>query len=89
MSGYTDQVVLNSWNGRPTLTITVIDDAPHMHWLVEGHVEDRDVWLEMQLTWAEANHLIDSGPLYLDKWVAERPGRAHMNAAPPPRLETA
>jgi len=77
-------VVLKSHNSRPSLFIeleVVQDEAGEtrlvhkLTWLVFGHVEDFDLWLQMPLTLNEANDLVDGGPRLMDKYVASKPGR--------------
>lgn len=77
-------LVLKSHNGRPSLFIEleeVQDDAGEttllhkLTWLVFGHSEDFDLWLQLPLTLDEANDMVDGGPRLMDRYIASNPGR--------------
>lgn len=57
-----DRVVLTSWNGRPTVSIDVVEGMPLLHWLLLGHTESFDIWLHATLSWDQADTLCASRP---------------------------
>lgn len=71
----TDQVVLDCWNGRPTVSIDAFERDTALQWLLLGHAEPFDVWLTVPLSRDEAEELILHPPGDLDHWVAHRKGR--------------
>ncbi len=62
MATVDDRIVLASWNGRPTVSVDVVDGQPLLHWLLVGHVEDFDIWMHVTLTWEQADGLSRSAP---------------------------
>ncbi len=77
-------VVLKRHNGRPSLFIELelLDETSEtpslvskLTWLVFGYTEDFDLWLQMPLTFDEANDLVDGGPRLMDKYIGSKPGR--------------
>lgn len=60
------RVVLNMWNGRPTVEINVINGAPVLRWLLVGHANDFDIWFNATLTWDEADTICGSSPAGFD-----------------------
>lgn len=75
-TGMTDQLILDRHDGRPTLVVYVLDGEPHLQWLLLGYTESIDLWLDMKLTWIEADELIEQVPAMLDDYVATKPGRS-------------
>jgi hypothetical protein len=54
-----DQVVLDSWNGRPSIWMSANKGDPFLHWMLLGHNELFDLWIHARLTPAVADHLAE------------------------------
>lgn len=74
----TDRVVLDKWNGRPTLVVDLCEQGIVLQWLLLGQVEPFDVWLTSPITGDEADELILRTPQDLGEWVAQKKGRGAL-----------
>lgn len=77
-------VVLNMYNGRPSLFIEwemyrADDGALSGHhllsWRAWGYSEPFNLWIQMPLNSEEANDLAANGPRFMDDYISERAGR--------------
>lgn len=64
--------VLDTYNGRPTAWLS--SDA--LHWMLLGHVEPFDLWLEVPLRPLEREALLHQVPDDLDRFASSLVGRA-------------
>lgn len=71
----TNRVILDYYNGRPSIWVSVVDDEPQLHWLVLGYLEDFDVWIDVPLTWEEADQVIEHPPLALVDFLRQHAGQ--------------
>jgi hypothetical protein len=69
-----DSVVLDYWNGRPSVWMSSSAGEPFLHWMVLGHTEDFEVWLHARLTWDVADKFASAAPLRLEQALALIPG---------------
>lgn len=72
---HAERVVLDKWNGRPTLAVDLYEQGIVLRWLLLGQVEPFDVWLTLPITSAEAEELIQHTPKGLVDWISHRKGR--------------
>lgn len=73
--GLTDRVVLDYYNGHPSLLILEIDETPVLAWMALGHGGLAELWIYVPLTDEEAESLTDDPPALLVDWLAHRVGR--------------
>ena len=74
-SGFSDRVVVEYYNGVPSVLIVEIDGVPVLVWMLHGHDDDVRLWVYVPLSPAEVEEMTDSPPLLLTDWLAERPAR--------------
>jgi hypothetical protein len=73
--GLNDRVVVDYYNGKPSILLLELDEVPVLAWLMQGHDTDVQLWIYVPLVSEEADELIDSPPLLLTDWLARRSGR--------------
>ncbi|MFC0533190.1 hypothetical protein [Phytohabitans kaempferiae] len=74
--GRTDSVVLDEYNGVPSLLILEIDDVPILGWMVHGHGQEHQLWIYLPLERDEVEELLDDPTVLMAEWVAHKAGRA-------------
>lgn len=68
--------ILSSYNGRPTLFLEVQDGDPLLTWRAIGVADPFDVWMQMALTWDEADDFIaHAADVYMDDYLQTKVGR--------------
>ncbi len=70
----TDSVMLDYWNGRPSLWLSVADGEPYLPWLMMGYTEPHDVWLHMRLDWDSADTIVENPPERIQDFLDSRVG---------------
>jgi len=71
----TDSVVLDEYNGLPTLLVLEIDEVPVLAWMIHGAGGEYQLWLYIPLTGEELSDLYASDLTMLAEWVTRLAGR--------------
>lgn len=68
--------ILRSYNGRPTLFLEVQNSEPLLTWRAVGVADPFDIWVQIALTWDEADEFIEAGAsVYMDDYLQTKVGR--------------
>lgn len=69
-----ESVVLDFWNGRPSIWLSTNDGDPFLHWMIIGHNETYDLWMHARLSWAVADDMVSNPPVSIDDALTRMPG---------------
>ena len=61
-----DSLMLDYWNGRPSVWMSSNSGDPFLHWMILGHNEDFELWLHARLSWQVADEIAKRTPKLLD-----------------------
>lgn len=70
----TDHLILDYWNGRPSVWMSANNGDPFLHWMLLGHNEPFDLWMHARMTWAVADRLAENPVDKVDDVLAQIPG---------------
>lgn len=74
-SACTDSVILDEYNGRPTLLMLEIDDTPVLAWMLQGADDSQQLWLYVPLTADEVDDFHRGTPAVIADWLRPLHGR--------------
>jgi hypothetical protein len=75
-SAQSDSLVLDTYNGVPSLLVLEIDSVPYLAWMSHGHGRPTQMWLYIPLAVDEGDYVIDRPDLPVADWITAKVGRA-------------